>query len=285
MQPDFREVGESIGLRLQSILEDDQIHRCTTALHPRKLNGSYRTDGARGWLRNWETGETVTWRAQRDERRIGMGTPPPSLAARRAEEEARANAAARTAVYKISKAIARTHPYLERKGFPKHLGLVHEGLLLVPARIGNQVSSLQEIAEDGAKRNLPGGRMGGASFPIGSGRSEVLCEGYATGLSIKAALAAIHLPVRVTCCFSASNMATLAEQRRHAVILADNDKPVAQFGGVGTGEFYARRTGLPWAMPQEVGTDANDLHLVSGLPALQRLLLDLMHTPLAKSNR
>ena len=69
----------------------------------------------------------------------------------------------------------------------------------MPARIDGQLSSLQEIDADGTKRNLPGGRMSGASFSIGSGRLEVLCEGYATGLSVRAALAAIHLPARVTC--------------------------------------------------------------------------------------
>ena len=31
--------------------------------------GSYRTDGARGWVKNWETGETVVWHEQRQERR------------------------------------------------------------------------------------------------------------------------------------------------------------------------------------------------------------------------
>ena len=121
--------------------------------------------------------------------------------------------------------------------------------------------------------------MSGASFSIGAGRLEVLCEGYATGLSVRAALAGLCLPARVTCCFSASNLATVAERRRHAVVIADNDRPVAQFGGLGTGEFYARRTGLPWAMPTDLGTDANDLHLGRGLPALQGLLLKLLARP------
>jgi putative DNA primase/helicase len=80
----------------------------------------------------------------------------------------------------------------------------------------------------------------------------------------------------VTCCFSAANVATLAEKRRHALVVADNDKPVAQFGGLGTGEFYARRSGLPWMMPPEVGTDANDYHLAAGLPTLQALMLKLI---------
>lgn len=275
-QPDFLEVAASIGLQIRNLNEDDRIHRCATALHPRKQNGSYRTDGVRGWVKNWETGETAVWRMAREARRSAPPKPLASLAQRRAEENARAEFAAKVAAQKIAKARPQTHPYLDRKGFPKTLGLVHEGLLLVPARIDNRVVSLQEIAEDGTKKNLPGGRMAGASFTIGSGRAEVLCEGYATGLSIKAALSGLCLSARVTCCFSASNVAILAERRGHAVIVADNDKPIAQFGGIGTGEYYARKTGLPWAKPPEVATDANDFHLSDGLPALQRLLLDLL---------
>jgi putative DNA primase/helicase len=276
-QPDFLEVAESIGLQLRSILDDDRIHRCATELHPKKQNGTYRTDGSRGWAKNWETGETAIWHAEREAPRGRSPLQPlPSLAHRREQEAARAEWAAGVARHKIAKATPETHPYLARKGFPKALGLVHEGLLLVPARIDNQVVSLQEIAEDGTKKNLPGGRMGGACFSIGSGRDEVLCEGYATGLSIKAALAALHLPARVTCCFSASNVATVAERRRNAVVVADHDKPVAQFGGLGTGEFYARRSGLRWSMPPAVGTDANDFHMSDGLPALQRMLLELL---------
>lgn len=278
MQPDFRQVAESIGCLLGAIREDDRIHRCATELHPKKRNGAYRTDGVRGWARNWETGETVTWHEARPGRlaRRAPLQPLPSLAKRRAEEEASAKRAAAEAQRRIGLAKLSTHRYLELKGFPKQMGLVHENILLVPARIGSTIVSLQEIFIDGEKKNLPGGRMSGASFSLGSGRLEVLCEGFATGLSIKAALAGLNLPARVTCCFSASNVATVAEKRPGALVLADHDKPVKQFGGLGTGEFYARRTGLPWAMPPDLGTDANDLHLAAGLPALQALLLDLM---------
>jgi len=81
---------------------------------------------------------------------------------------------------------------------------------------------------------------------------------------------------RVTYCLAASNVAEVATRRRRALIVTDNDKPIAQLGGLGTGEYFARRTGLPWAMPLALGTDANDLHLSAGLPALQTLLLDLI---------
>lgn len=276
--PSFREVAESIGLLFRRpILEDDSIHRCATDLHPKKENGSYRSDGVRGWAKNFETGQTITWHAERAaEPRRGPPAPMPDLQARRQEEAARAAFAASVAANRIKQATVQTHPYLAAKGFPKALGLVHEDALLVPARIGSEVVSLQTIDAEGKKLNLPGGRMSGASFSIGSGRMEILCEGYATGLSIKAALVAMCLPARVTCCFSASNIAEVSRYHRRAMVVADHDRPIAQLDGLGTGEFYARRTGLRWMMPPEIGMDANDFHQKVGLPALQSMLLALI---------
>lgn len=274
-QPDFREVAASIGCVLRYVREDDRIHRCPTREHPKKQNGSYRTDGLRGWVKNWESGETATWHAEREARRTGPPTPLPSLADRRAEEERTAQRAAEKARQMVKSATMATHPYLERKGFPKAIGLVLGDKLLVPAYIGRDLVSLQEIAADGTKKNLVGGKMGGASFSIGSGSLEVLCEGYATGLSIKAAMNALHIQGRATCCFSASNVAEVASRKRYAVIIADNDRPLPQFGGIGAGEYYARKSGLAYAMPPDVGDDANDLG-AKDIFTLQDILLDLI---------
>jgi hypothetical protein len=161
-----------------------------------------------------------------------------------AEIEAREAWAAKTAEHKIRKAATETHPYLDRLGFPKLRGLVHEGLLLVPMRLDGRTVSLQEIDADGTARFLSGGRTVGATFTMGAGRGEVLCVGYAAALSIRAALSALCLPIRVTCCFTAENMASVAQGRPNAVTFADSD--------------------------------ANDVHIREGLPALQRLLLDLL---------
>jgi putative DNA primase/helicase len=285
MQPDFREVADSIGCVLRYVREDDKIHRCPTREHPKKQNGSYRTDGQRGWVKNWETGETVTWHAERGGRRSGPPTPLPSLAERRAEEDRTARRAAEKARQMVKAATMTTHPYLERKGFPKAIGLVLDEKLLVPAYVGRDIVSLQEIAADGTKKNLPGGRMSGAHFSIGNGSLEVLCEGYATGLSIRAALGAIHVPGRVTCCFSASNVAEVAGRKRHAIIIADNDRPITtprvlfrhpETGvPIGAGEHYAIKSGLAFAMPPDVGDDANDLG-AKDIFTLQDILLDLM---------
>lgn len=272
----FHEVAASIGCIIRTLHEDDRIHRCATDTHPKKKNGAYRSDGRRGWIRNWETFALATWHEARDERRREPAKPLPDLAKRRAEEAAAARFAAETAQHMVKSATWATHPYLARKGFPKAIGLVLEDMLLVPGRINGQITTLQKIYEDGRKMSLKHGSIGGASFSIGDGPLEFLCEGYATGLSIKAALSGMSVRARVTCCFAAANVAEVATKRRRALIVTDNDKPIPQLGNLGTGEYFARRTGLPWTMPPELGTDANDLHLSSGLPALQALLLDLM---------
>lgn len=166
---------------------------------------------------------------------------------RQTETAAAAAWAAKAAQHRIAKATTETHSYLDSIGFPTMRGLVHEGRLLVPMRRAGRTVSLQEIDADGATRFLAGGERRGASFTMGSGRDEILCVTYAAALSIKAALAAIHMPARVTCCFTADNLATVAAEKPRAIVLADTDQG-----------------------------DANALHRAEGLPALQRLLLGLL---------
>src|SRR3546814_7594504 len=76
------------------------------------------------------------------------------------------------------------------------------------------------------------------------------CEGYATALSIQAALKRLYRRASVVVCFSASNLAHVAKSLGGRVV-ADHDES-------GTGERAARETGLQWCMPPDVGTDAND---------------------------
>ena len=84
------------------------------------------------------------------------------------------------------------------------------------------------------------------------------CEGYATALSVQAALRYLSRQGQVVVCFSAG---TLARVARHGYVIADNDASEA-------GEKAARETGLPWWMPPKVGMDANDWHMSQGVSAL-----------------
>src|SRR3546814_11157496 len=79
---------------------------------------------------------------------------------------------------------------------------------------------------------------------------------YATALSIQAALKRLYRRASVVVCFSASNLAHVAKSLGGRVV-ADHDES-------GTGERAARETGLPWCMPPDVGTDANDMQQARG---------------------
>ncbi|OZI31749.1 hypothetical protein CAL29_28165 [Bordetella genomosp. 10] len=187
----------------------------------------------------------------------------------RRDREQRA-AAARTAQDIISKCQVGRHPYLVAKGLPQEERLLdYDGRLVIPMRSVldyRQITSLQWIASDGTKKFLPKGTTKGSAFMIGSGSETWFVEGFATGLSVHAALKLLYRTVRVCVCFSAGNLAHVAGLLRGPrYVVADNDES-------DTGRKCAVSTGLPWVMPPTVGDDANDMHMRSGLPALAHLL-------------
>ncbi len=97
----------------------------------------------------------------------------------------------------------------------------------------------------------------------------MLCEGYATGLSLHSALSRLRGLATVVCCLSAYNMERVASRFPGAVVAADN-KPSK------VGEQAAIRTGLQWTMPPALAegkkTDFNDLHAAKGIHAVVTLL-------------
>ena len=67
--------------------------------------------------------------------------------------------------------------------------------------------------------------------------------------------------------FSADNLAHVAPLiRGRRYVIADNDQS-------GTGQRVAEATGLPWAMSDRVGNDANDDHRQFGLMAVCKLMM------------
>jgi putative DNA primase/helicase len=255
-------------------------------------------DGTGGIAWNWQTQERQVFRT------AATGAAPPpreAVAARRAheaEEAARHAAAADAAARIVAACQSGPHPYLAAKGFPDEPGLVSDDprrhmphtppgeamrrafpegegpWLVVPARIGGRIVSVQFIGPNGAKKNLYGGAMDGACHRIASGRETWVCEGIATALSVRAALRLLGRPATVLATFSAANAAKVARGMAGSVLAADHDKPIEHLGGLGTGEFYARASGRPWAMPPERG-DWNDWHQAHGLRAVAMLLREV----------
>lgn len=278
----FVSFARSHGLVLDYAIPDSRWHRCSTEDKPRKKNGCYLWDGQRGVVKNFATMQDYA--AFRDGANIGRFDKV-ALRARHAVAEAEKRAkqieAREQAEVMLRRATLASHPYLLAKGFPEEKALVLDGELLVPMREFSryrQLNSLQRIAADGTKMFLSGGKAKGSVFFIGPfvASERWLVEGYATGLSVRAALRELHTNAQVVICFSAGNLAhvgkLISTMRPKTYVMADNDES-------GAGENAAEETGLMWGMPGEVGTDANDMHQRHGI----RALADLIRTVRARA--
>jgi putative DNA primase/helicase len=270
----FAEFAASYGLRIADVIADNRWHRCPTEEKPRKKNGAYVFDGERGAVIDFATMTKAA--AFRDGSRAGF-IDRASIRARaaidKAAERARQAEARANAEDMIKRAALDLHPYLTAKGFPFERGLVLDGDLLIPMRefrLYKQLNSLQRISADGTKLFLPGGKAKGSVFFIGPflAQERWLVEGYATGLSVRAALRDLHRDAQVVVCFSAGNLAHVGrlvkELRPKAYVFADNDKS-------GAGAKAAAETGLSFVMTEELG-DANDYHQRHGIRALAKLI-------------
>lgn len=230
------------------------------------------------------SGVDVTWRAdtRREftaEERRAWGERMRQL---EAEREAERQAATARAADKAASmwAAARDadeahHDYLQRKRVPGIGARLLRDQLLVPMRQGpGALCGLQVIQPDGGRKFLTGTPAGGAYTTIGRPARKgpiVICEGYATGVSI-------HLATGwcVVVAFSAGNLAAVAGKIRAAlpeaqlIIGADDDA----FTAGNPGLTAAAATGLPVAIPRWLGdrgrgTDFNDLHVDEGLDAVR----------------
>lgn len=154
------------------------------------------------------------------------------------------------------------HAYLHAKGFQELHGLVWyptetQNLLCIPMHIGGEVVGLQMIDRDGAKKYLSGQITSQAEFCIDSGfinPIEFWVEGYASGLSLQTCLNALKVRYRIHVTFSANNLQRMAHS---GFVIADHDASE-------TGQKAAQATGLPYWIPEAVGTDINDFHKAQG---------------------
>jgi putative DNA primase/helicase len=229
-----------------------------------------------GIFGDWSSGLSETWRddSHRDDERSAKLLKESRERERQfaAQERTRQATVAAEARKIVRDAVMSGHPYLEQKGFKQRAALVREGKLVIAVRDAinySDIISVQLIDEFGEKRFLTGGRTRGGIHRLGveprHARRVALCEGYATGLSVDAALQRLPAAHAVIVCFSARNLELVAQKFPGAFVCADNDKSC-------TGEESAKRTGLKWLMPTDAGTDFNDMHLTHGLPAVTEAL-------------
>lgn len=269
----FLDFAASHGLIIDALREGRWV-RVKTTDKPKKRNGSYKFLGDVGFVQNHATMEQVAvWKDGVRAGFIDKAGMRARAALAAAAEKAKHDEARAKAQQLIDRATYSTHPYFARKGLQKEMMIVHDGKIVVPMRdfLTDKLNSAQIISEDGEKKFLPGGKAKGSVFKIGPAmaRERWLVEGYATGLSVYAALEYLYRDACVVVCFSAGNLAYVGklakELRPKAYVFADNDKSKA-------GEQAAEETGLPWLMAPEEGMDANDYHQKHGIKGLAKLI-------------
>ena len=236
--------------------------RYPTDDHPRKRNGAVKFMGDHGFVQNHATDTEVSlWQTETpikiDRKKIARDMREAD--AKRMADQADA---VKRAAFILSQTVLGKHEYLNTKGFTDSEDMIwgHEGkkTLVVPMRVDGHLVGCQLIELDGSKKFLYGQRTSNAELVIDNKGVHILCEGYATALSIQAALKKMSRRYTIHVCFSAGNMKKVAVGLPDGLIIADNDQS-------GTGERVAKEIGWEYWMSDVVGEDANDTHQRVGL--------------------
>jgi putative DNA primase/helicase len=247
--------------------------RYPTTDHPKSRNGAVKFMGDHAFVQNhaMET-EVSVWNTDApvniDLARIARAAKDADALKRKAQAEAAAKAKSI-----LDQTVLTKHDYLKAKGFPEDWGRVwvkdEERILVIPMWIDGYLVGCQLIKQDGDKKFLYGQRTAGAEFCIDNKGDHILCEGYATAMSIQKAMKSLKRQYTIHVCFSAGNMKRVAEGKR-GLVIADNDAS-------GTGERVAKEIGWPYWMSDQVGEDANDLHMRVGLFKFTQSLTPLLN--------
>lgn len=261
------------GVRIDYVPRIGEWLRFKTEDKPAHRNGAVKFMGDHGFVQNHATmQEVAVWRAEGESQaaieRVQQVAQQAAQETERKQREAAAKAAQMLAESELL-----THPYMAAKGFPDERVNVLDGVMLVPMRVGRDLVGAQQITAEGGKKFIFGQRSSMAEFVMTAGQDgvHVVCEGYATGLSVRAALATLRRPYYVHVAFSAGNMKKIAQALPSGLAIADNDASE-------TGEKTCKEIGWPYWMSDTVGEDCNDYHQRRGLFALaqglQKMLLD-----------
>ncbi len=285
----FRDAIAAAGLTPpDEIIDDGKIHRFSSNGKPRDDSGWYalHLDGvAAGAFGCWREGFTQNWCSKSDGDMTAIEREAhrmrlQAMKAQRDIEQVQRNESAAVAAAKRFKAAptCTSHPYLTTKGVQAH-GIRQDGdKLLIPMRdTTGTLHSLQTIAPDGDKRFHPGGRVKGCYHAIGKPDGVlIICEGYATGASIKEATGQA-----VAVAFNAGNLEPVALALRtkypalEIIIAADDDYQTDGNPGMTKATAAAQAVGGFLAVPvfsagrPDKATDFNDLQQIAGADAVK----------------
>ena len=281
----FRDAIAAAGLTPPAeIIGDGTIHRFSSNGRPRDTAGWYifhddeRPAGRFGCKRSEVD---VTWSSKStreftpEEKAAWKRKMDAAAALREQERQADLAHAAEEAARLWVQAIDAGHDYLTRKQIKLVGARVFDDMILVPMKhSAKQLVGLQRIWPDGTKRFIKGTPLTGAYCTLGTPSRDgtvVICEGYATGVSIHMATGWC-----VVVAFNAGNLKPVADKIHAALpsatmlIAADDDAFTEGNPGRAAAETCGHRVVLPvWSGDRGKGTDFNDLHVAEGLQAVR----------------
>jgi len=253
--------------RLHGILIDHEPRiglwrRYATEDKPAHKNGAVKFMGDHAFIQNHATmTEIVVWKADADAK---IDHEKIKRIAQQADQDIKRKQieASKTAAWMLNSSQIAKHPYLSAKGFPDEQGNIYvkDGvlLMLIPMRVGANLVGVQIIEPEGKKKFLFGQRTSNAEFVFNNKGPHILCEGYATALSLRMAMAVLKRRYTLHVCFSAGNMEKIASTLQGGFVVADNDLSH-------TGLNTAKKIGWPYFMPPYAGQDFNDYVINVGL--------------------
>ena len=287
---DFRRAIEQAGLTPPpSIIEDGKLHRFASSGDRADDSGWYTyfsDENPAGAFGCWRAGLKQTWTSKSDsalttaERKRQRARLDEARRQRDYDEQLRHAAAAQRAqeIWNQAAQAPADHPYLMRKQVQPHgLRVDANNRLIVPVMIDGTIVSLQTIDANGGKLFLPGGKVCGGSFTIGTlskANTLLLCEGFSTGASLHEATG---FPVVLA--FTTNNLTAVAEQLRQQhstaaiLICGDNDIRDNDTPNTGLDAATAAASAIDGilVMPELNGKkcDWNDIHVQCGLDAVK----------------
>ena len=244
-------------------VSDGEIHRFKGP-EDKKSNGWYVCHGDHGAFGNWKTDLTVPWsdRSQSDPGEYRKLIEQERAEWVRTEAIKHADAAKKARSIWAESVPATEHSYLTRKQVKSNGIRVHRDQLVVPMTIDTHIHSLQFITDD-FKKFMPGGRVKGCYYPIGTLTNQVwMAEGFSTAATVHEITGQASV-----CAFNAGNLAAVTKHfvamGLQVYIAADNDKA----GWVAAGK--ARLVGAECRVAPDfnngqIGTDWNDFCALNG---------------------
>ncbi len=244
-------------------VSDGEIHRFKGP-EDQKPNGWYVLHGDHGAFGNWKTNLTVPWsdRSQSDPGEYRKLIEQERAERRRSETLKNADYATQARSIWAKSVPATQHPYLTRKQVKPHGIRVQADRLILPMTIDTHIHSLQFITDD-FKKFMPGGKVKGCYFPIGSLTNQIwIAEGFATAATVFETTGAATV-----CAFNASNLAAVTkhfvDMGLQVFIAADNDK--AGWEGAGKARLVGAECRVaPDFNDGQIGTDWNDFCVLYG---------------------